>query len=220
MKKNIIATLFIGLVLSAVTTAHARALMIGKPAPNFTVMSAAGSPVSLSDFKGKVVVLEWTAAGCPIVQKHYADPYHNMQTLQKTYTAKGVIWLSICSSAPEFAGYYMTATEADKWVVAKGAAPTAYLLDSDGKVGHLYDAKATPHMFIIGKDGTLLYNGAIDSIHSAVVSDIGMARNLVSFALTEILAGKPVSVSLSAPYGCVVRYATYSEKEVDGYSKF
>lgn len=190
----------LALLIVLATVAHAE---VGKPAPNFTLKSSSGKDVSLSDFKGKVVVLEWTNSGCPFVQKHYGSG--NMQKLQKDATAKGVVWLSICSSAPGKQGN-LSAEEAGKTIAANGSAATAYLLDEDGKVGRLYDAKRTPEMYVINKDGTLVYHGAIDDKKTPDPADIPGARNYVTAALDEVLTGKPVSAPTTEAYGCSVKY--------------
>ena len=177
--------------------------VIGKPASDFTATDSNGKSHSLSDYKGKVVVLEWLNHGCPYVKKHYDSG--NMQKLQKTYTEKGVVWLSIISSAPGRQGY-STPEEANETIKQKQAFPTALLLDPDGIVGKLYDAKTTPHMYIIDSEGILVYNGAIDDIRSTNANDIANAKNYVQLALDELLAGKEITVKTSRPYGCSVKY--------------
>jgi len=176
---------------------------VGAPAPDFTLKSAAGKDVSLSDFKGKVVVLEWTNSGCPFVIKHYGSG--NMQKLQKDATAKGVVWLSICSSAPGKQGG-LSADEAAKLCAGNGSAATAYLLDPDGKAGRLYAAKRTPEMYVISKEGKLVYHGAIDDKKTPDPADIPGAKNHVVAALDEVLVGKPVSTPQTEAYGCSVKY--------------
>jgi peroxiredoxin len=178
--------------------------VVGKPAPAFTLKSDRDQTVELSQYRGKFVVLEWINHGCPFVKKHYDSG--NMQKLQKSYEEKGVIWLSICSSAPGQQGN-MTATEWVKTTAEKKAAPTAVLLDADGKVGRSYGAKTTPHLFVINPGGDIIYAGAIDSISSADPADIAQAKNYVQVALDEALAGKPVTTSSTRPYGCSVKYA-------------
>jgi len=167
------------------------------PAPDFTLKSCAGKDVSLSDFKGKVVVLEWTNSGCPFVVKHYGSG--NMQKLQKEAAAKGVVWLSICSSAPGKQGH-LSPADAAKACAANGSSATAYLLDEDGKVGKLYGAKRTPEMYVINKEGALVYHGAIDDKKSPDAADIAGAKNYVTAALDEVLAGKPVSTPKTEAY--------------------
>ncbi len=177
---------------------------VGEPAPAFTLKNCAGKDVSLSDFKGKTVVLEWTNPGCPFVVKHYGSG--NMQKLQKEATAKGVVWLSICSSAPGKQGN-MSPADAAKNCASNGSAATAYLLDEDGKVGQLYGAKRTPEMYVINKEGTLVYHGAIDDKKTPDPADIAGAKNFVVTALEEVLTGKPVSTPKTEAYGCSIKYA-------------
>ena len=176
---------------------------IGKIAPAFSLKDPSGKLISLSQFKGKTVVLEWTNFGCPFVKKHYGTG--NMQKLQKEATAQGVIWLSICSSAPNKQGYYSPA-DAKKAVLDEGSKATDYLLDSTGEVGKLYGAKCTPELFIINKEGILVYQGAIDDVKSVKPEDVATAHNYVSAALKEILAGKPVTTPSTSAYGCSVKY--------------
>ena len=175
----------------------------GKAAPNFTLKDSNGNDVSLSQFQGKYVVLEWLNHDCPFVKKHYGSG--NMQNLQKTYTGKGVTWLSIISSAPEQQGYY-EAADINRLNAEKKASPTAILLDPAGTVGKLYGAQTTPHMYIIDPGGVLVYQGAIDDIRSTNPDDVARARNYVSAALDEAMAGKPVSTPSTKSYGCSVKY--------------
>lgn len=205
MKRKILTTLFFlfGFFAALVFAVNPTDAEIGKSAPNFTLPDSNGISHSLSDYEGKIVVLEWLNHGCPFVGKHYNSG--NMQKLQKTYTDKGVIWFSIISSAPGKQGY-CTPEEANEITAEKHAAPTAVLLDPEGTVGKLYGAKTTPHMFIIGKDGKLVYKGGIDDIRSTNVEDIAKAKNYVQMALDELLAGKEVTVKTSQPYGCSVKY--------------
>lgn len=178
-------------------------LAAGQPAPDFTLTDTNGKKVSLSSFKGKYVVLEWNNPDCPFVVKHYVT--NNMQALQKAYTAKGVVWLTINSSATGKEGAY-PAAEINKMTQAKGAAQTAYLLDGDGKVGKTYGAKNTPQMFVITPEGKVVYTGAIDSIRSANKDDVPKATNYVKAALDASMEGKPVATPVSQPYGCSVKY--------------
>lgn len=177
----------------------------GDPAPNFTLTNEKGEPVELSALKGKTVILEWTNHDCPFVVKHYNS--QNMQKLQKKYTAKGVQWFQVISSAPGKQGH-VSAQEAmelnapDK----RNASPTGILFDSNGKVGKAYDAKTTPHMFVINPEGILTYNGAIDSIRSADMDDIPKAQDYVSEALDATLKGEMPKMSKTQPYGCSVKY--------------
>ena len=183
--------------------AHAAA-SVGQPAPDFTLSDTAGKPVKLSQFKGKLVVLEWNNPGCPFVRKHYQG---NMQALQKDFTHQGVVWLAI-NSTEEASGDYLSPPQLARWMTEKGASPSATLMDEDGNVGKAYGARVTPHMYIVNGQGLLAYAGAIDSIPTARVADIEKATNHVRQGLTELLAGKPVSVATSQAYGCSVKYKT------------
>ena len=176
---------------------------VGQPAPAFTLTDSNGQSHNLSDFKGKFVVLEWLNHGCPFVVKHYESG--NMQNLQKEYTGKDVVWLSIVSSAPGKQGH-MSPEETNKAKAEKGSAATAILLDEDGKVGKLYDAKVTPELYVINPEGVLVYMGAIDDKNSTDAADVAGAKNYVKQALDEAMAGKPVSEPTTAAYGCSVKY--------------
>jgi len=175
----------------------------GQPAPAFTLTDTNDKTHNLADYKGKFVVLEWFNQQCPFVKKHYDSA--NMQKLQKEYTKKGVVWLSICSSAEGRPGYF-SPTEHNKMFAEKKAAPTAILIDSDGKVGHLYGAKSTPDMFVINPKGILIYAGAIDDKPSPDMSDIATAKNYVKAALDEAMSGKSVAIASTKSYGCSVKY--------------
>ncbi|MBC8000245.1 MAG: thioredoxin family protein [Leptolyngbya sp.] len=183
--------------------ASATSAEVGKTAPAFTLSDWDGKSRKLSDFKGKIVVLEWFNQGCPFVQKHYDS--NNMQTLQKKYTGKGVVWLSICSSAEGKQGADSGAGH-KKTFKEKGAAPTAVLLDSEGTVGRLYSAKTTPHMFVIDGKGILVYAGAIDDNTSADKEAVKTAKNYVAAAVDETIAKKPVTTNSTKAYGCSVKY--------------
>jgi hypothetical protein len=176
---------------------------IGKPAPDFSAVDSNGKSVKLSDYRGKTVVLEWTNDGCPYVKKHYAS--NNMQTLQKEEAAKGIVWLTIISSAPGSQGY-LTGDEANKLTETRGAAPTAVVLDPEGAVGHLYDARTTPHMFIVNGEGALVYMGGIDDKATTDVEDIKSAKNYVRAALDDLAVGAPIENAVTRPYGCSVKY--------------
>ena len=178
----------------------------GTTAPGFTGTTSKGETISLSDFEGKTVVLEWTNDGCPFVKKHYAEPPVNMQTLQTEDAApEDIVWLQVISSAPGKQGH-VSGAEADAINEGRGAAPDHVILDPSGDIGRLYDAKTTPHMFVIKADQQVAYAGAIDSIRSARVEDIATADNYVRAALDSVAAGEPVEVSTSTPYGCSVKY--------------
>jgi hypothetical protein len=192
------------LILSAVQPAAAQAL-IGAPAPAFTLTDSNGRTLSLADFKGKAVVLEWTSHECPYVGKHYRG--NNMQTLQKKWTGQGVVWLSVISSAPGQPGY-ISPEQANKLTADRGAAPTAVLFDPTGKVGHAYGARTTPHMYVINGEGALVYKGGIDDQPTARLQDLKSARNFVDQALSEISQGTPVSVTASRAYGCSIKYGS------------
>jgi peroxiredoxin len=181
----------------------APSLALAKAAPAFTAVDIDGKTRSLSEFKGKVVVLEWVNEGCPYVKKHYSG---NMQGLQQAATAEGVVWLSIVSSAPGKQGYFPDAAAAKTWMNAKGAKPTALLLDPQGTVATAYKAKTTPHMFVIDRDGQVVYEGAIDDTPSSKVEDLKTAKNYVAAALNDVKAGRKVAVAYSQPYGCSVKY--------------
>lgn len=178
-------------------------LAIGQPAPDFTAKNVKGESVSLADLKGKTVVLEWVNFGCPFVKKHYAGG--NFQELQKTYTAKGVVWLTINSAAEGKQGHMESAKMAEE-AAKQGNKASHFIMDTDGKVGKAYDAKVTPHMFIIGPDGKLAYDGAIDSKATTEAADIAGAEKLFANALDAVLAGKEVSNAKNKPYGCGVKY--------------
>jgi alkyl hydroperoxide reductase subunit AhpC len=187
----------------ALALSTAWAARVGDRAPDFTATDSNGKVHKLSEYSGKYVVLEWHNRGCPYTAKHYDSS--NMQRLQHEWTARGVIWLTVISSAPGKQGY-VTAADENAFLKQANAAPTAVLLDPTGALGHLYEAKTTPHMFIIDPQGTLIYNGAIDDKSTTEVTDINGARNYVSLALGEALAGKPVTSPSTSPYGCSVKY--------------
>jgi peroxiredoxin len=176
---------------------------VGSSAPDFSLSDAAGKTHSLSQYKGKYVVLEWFNPECPFVRKHYGGG--NMQKLQQEYTGKGVVWLTIDSNAPGTEGN-LTAEQAEK--IAKGwnTQQTALLLDTDGKVGRAYGAKNTPNMVIINPDGKIVYEGAIDNKATPNPADIPSSTNYVKAALDESMSGRPVSNSTTKPYGCSVKY--------------
>ena len=181
----------------------AEAPKVGQPAPGFTAKDLHGKERSLSEFKGKYVVLEWHNQSCPFVKKHYDSG--NMQKLQKELTAKGAVWLSVISSAPGAQGY-VTAEEEAKYLAEKKASPTDVLFDPEGTIGHAYGAKTTPHMYVIDDKGVLIYAGAIDDNPSSDPEDVATAKNFVRTAYDEASAGKQVSTASTAPYGCGVKY--------------
>lgn len=179
------------------------AVTVGSAAPDFSLPDANGKTQTLSQYKGKTVVLEWNNPGCPFVQKHYSSG--NIPKQQADATKEGVVWLTINSGASGKQGHLDNAG-AQAFVAQYHAAPSAYLFDGDGKVGHLYGAKTTPHMYIIDAGGTLRYMGGIDSIASTDKDDLAKATQYVPQALAELKAGKPISVKTSEPYGCAVKY--------------
>lgn len=180
-------------------------VQVGQNAPDFSLKDTNGKTQKLSGYKGKYVVLEWYQPDCPFVRKHYGSG--NMQKLQKEYTTKGVVWLSIDSSAPGQEGNY-DAAELNAFAARDGAARTALMIDSDGKIGHLYGAKTTPNMYIIDPSGKLIYQGAIDNKRSTDLADVNTATNYVKAALDAALSGKSVATTATAPYGCSVKYAS------------
>jgi peroxiredoxin len=203
---NIFRNISLALVASFVLTAHDSAfasVKVGAKAPDFTLVDSNGKSVRLSSYAGKTVVLEWFNKGCPYVVKHYVSK--NMQSLQKTYTDKGIVWLTIISSAPKKQGHE-TPEEANKTRAEWAIASTATLLDPKGEVGRTYGAKTTPHMYVVDPKGVLAYNGAIDSISSSDAADIPKSVNYVSGALDLVAAGKPVTTASTKPYGCSVKY--------------
>jgi peroxiredoxin len=175
----------------------------GKDVPDFTAVDSNGKSHQLSSFKGKTVVLEWSNDGCPYVQKHYGSG--NMQALQKDATAAGVVWLTVVSSAPGTQGH-VSGPAANKLTAERKAQPTAVLLDPTGKIGKLYDAKTTPHMFVIDGKGVLAYAGAIDDKPTANQADVKTARNYVKEALSAVASGKAAPVTTTRAYGCSVKY--------------
>lgn len=177
---------------------------IGKQAPLFSARDSHGVEVSLSDFKGEVVVLEWTNHDCPFVRKHYETG--NMQALQMEATKRGVTWLSIISSAPGKQGY-VSGEEANQLTKARNASPDHVILDPEGRIGRLYDARTTPHMYIIDEQGRLVFAGGIDDRPSHKHDTVKSAKNHVLAALDELASGKEITTPTPRPYGCSVKYA-------------
>jgi peroxiredoxin len=197
--------LLLGLLTSLASTAlfAADSPSVGSAAPDFSVTDSKGKTQSVSQYKGKTVVLEWFNPGCPFVVKHYGSG--NMQKLQEEFTAKGVVWLTVDSSAPGKEGH-LTADQANAKAGEWKIKSSAFLLDPDGKAGQTYGAKNTPHMFVINPEGKVIYEGAIDSKPSAKPEDIASSTNYVKAALDESMAGKPVTTANTKPYGCSVKY--------------
>jgi len=200
---RILHTTLAGLALCAAATLM-WAAKVGEPAPDFTGSASSGQTIHLADYRGKYVVLEWHNNGCPYVGKQYNSG--NMQRLEKQWTGRGVVWLTIESSAPGKQGY-VTASQENEYLAKVQASPTAAVLDPTGAIGHLYDAKTSPHMFIISPQGILIYDGAIDDKPTTDLSDVPGATNYVSLALEQSMAGKPVATPTTRPYGCSVKYA-------------
>lgn len=198
-------TLLAATVAAFSVNAVRAAVQTGSPAPDFALTDIDGTPHKLSDYKGKIVVLEWNNPFCPFVKKNY-EKSGNLPKLQKAATADGVIWLTINSGAAGKEGGDFSNAQIKDYLAKNGAAPTAYLPDHDGKVGHLYGAKTTPHLFVITAAGTLAYDGAIDSIRSADPADIAKATNYLTAALGSVKAGQPVEKANTEPYGCSVKY--------------
>ena len=194
----------LGLLTLATCGSASASVSIGQATPSFSLTAADGKVVSLDAFKGKTVVLEWTNHDCPFVRKHYGAG--NMQAQQKEAAAAGVVWLQVISSAPGQQGHVDGPT-ALALNTQRQAAPAGTLLDPTGKVGKLYGAKTTPHLYVIDAQGNLAYQGGIDSIASARADDIAKAEQYVRVALAELGQGKPVRKNISKPYGCSVKYA-------------
>ena len=189
--------------IATLLTFAANAVPVGQPAPDFQGKDSHGQTQTLAQYRGKYVVLEWHNHDCPYTKKHYASG--NMQALQKKWTAQGVVWLTIISSAPGQQGY-MTASDENAFLAKSHASPTAVILDPKGTIGHLYEAKTTPDMYIIDPAGKLIYSGAIDDHPSTDASDIAGSKNYVSEALQEAMNGKSIAQPATRPYGCSVKY--------------
>jgi peroxiredoxin len=201
MRNSSFAVSFLAAALLAPAVAFAQSP--GAAAPAFTLTDTAGNSVQLADYRGKYVVLEWTNPQCPFVRKHYTSG--NMQELQKEWGAREVVWLSINSTST---GSYEFKTPAQmaQWMQSQGAAQKATLIDGTSTAARSYAARATPHMFVIDPAGAVLYNGAIDDRRTSNPADAKVARNYVRAALTEAMAGKPVTVASTSPYGCSIKY--------------
>lgn len=180
---------------------------IDNKAPDFTLSNSFGEEISLSEFIGKKVIIEWTNHGCPFVAKHYKSG--NMQSTQQFSKEMDVVWLSIISSAPGTQGY-VTPLEANELTMTRSASPSHVLLDSDGTVGKMYEAKTTPHMYIIDEGGILRYQGAIDDAggRGFMFKDLLKAKNYIKKGLIELNNGDDISSPITKPYGCSVKYAS------------
>ncbi len=197
--------LTVGALVASTATAENANLEPGIAAPDFSGITSTGETVSLSDFEGKTVVLEWTNHDCPFVMKHYNDTLSNMQGLQGEAAEGNVVWLSVISSAPGKQGH-VSAQQANELTAMRGASPSHVILDESGEIGRLYGAKTTPHMYVIEPDGELAYNGAMDSIPSARVSDIPEADPYVIMALAAVSEAQDPTPGATKPYGCSVKY--------------
>lgn len=198
------AALRLALMVSGGLAARVQAAAaVGQPAPDFRVADTSGRTHQLADFRGRYLVLEWTNPGCPFVRKHYGSG--NMQTLQKEFTAKNVAWLAVNSTETASADYLAPAQLAS-WMKGQSASPTATLMDVEGAMGRAFGARTTPHMYIVDPQGRLIYAGGIDSIASSRMDDIKTATNHVRRSLSEALAGKPLSMATTPPYGCSIKY--------------
>ena len=207
MKTKLLVTLLACLASTACKDAPPVASPgLGTAAPDISVTDSNGKTHTVSQYRGKTVVLEWFNPGCPFVVKHYGSG--NMQKLQEEFTGKGVVWLTIDSSAP-FRQGHLTAEKANAKMAEWKMKPTALLLDPDGKAGQTYGAKNTPHMFVISPDGKVIYQGAIDSKASTKPEDIASSTNYVRVALEESMTGKPVTTASTRPYGCSVKYKLF-----------
>lgn len=198
MKSILLATL-----VGVLTLATSHSQEIGKPAPAFSAKNTKGESVSLAEYKGKTVVLEWMNFECPFVKKHYSSG--NMQKLQAEAAANGVVWISVNSSAEGKQGY-CSPDKMTQCIAREKSKAAQVILDPSGVVGKSYAAKVTPHLFIINKEGVLVYDGAIDSKSSTDAADVATADKLFANALEEVLAGKPVANAKNKPYGCGVKY--------------
>jgi peroxiredoxin len=192
------------LAVNRATAVPPPAARVGEPAPQFNAQDITGKTIRLADYAGKTIVLEWTNNGCPFVGKHYDSG--NMQALQQKYTAAGVVWLTVASSAPGEQGY-VTPAEAKADLAHWRATPTDFLLDPEGAVGRLYNARATPNMVVIDRTGRVAYMGAIDDTPSTRLADVKTAHNYVVAALDALAAGQPVAVTSTRAYGCSIKYS-------------
>jgi peroxiredoxin len=200
---RVAALSLMGMLLAGAAARAGDEPKVGQPAPDFSTLDSRGHMRHLADFRGKVVVLEWTNADCPFTRKHYESG--NMQSLQSLARNHGVVWLSVISSAPGTQGY-VDGRHADELSRSRNAVPTAVLLDPSGSVGRLYHAKTTPHMYVIDAQGGLRYMGGIDSIATTDVSDIAKAEPYLKEAMLAVIDGQPVAHPVTRPYGCSVKY--------------
>ena len=198
-------SLLVAITLASAAGAALAVATVGQSAPAFTATDTGGKVVSLADFKGRHVVLEWVNPGCPYVAKHYDSA--NMQGTQRAAQARGAVWLAINSTTTEHVDY-RTPTAMAQWMKQHDAAATATLMDADGRIGRAYGARTTPHMYIVDPKGILVYAGGIDDKPTSNPADIAGATNHVKVALGEAMAGKPVRAATTRPYGCSVKYGS------------
>jgi peroxiredoxin len=204
MRRPIASTwIALTVLLAAGAALAANAVTAGAPAPAFTITDTSGNSVQLGDYKGRYVVLEWTNPECPFVRKHYSSG--NMQALQKEFAGRDVAWLAINSTNASHSEF-RTPRQMSDWMKSQAAAPAATLVDSASEMARAYSARTTPHMFVIDPAGKVIYNGAIDDKRSANLADVKSANNYVRAALGEAMSGKPVTVGVTTPYGCSVKY--------------
>ena len=201
--KHTLSRVALALALLPLPAAAAQAV-VGQPAPAFSVADSSGKAVSLTDFKGKTVVLEWVNPDCPFVRKHYDSA--NMQATQKGAAGQGVVWLAVNSTHSSHVDYKQP-TDMAAWMKRQNAAATTTLMDSEGKIGRAYGARTTPHMYVVDAKGTLVYAGGIDDKPSANPADTKTAKNHVNAALADVLAGRRVAQAVTRAYGCSVKYA-------------
>jgi hypothetical protein len=204
MKFALTAIAFSALSLSGAAALASTSASVGQPAPAFTALDTAGKSVSLADFKGRTVVLEWVNPGCPYVRKHYDSA--NMQATQKGAIDQGAVWLAVNSTHPSHVDYRKPGDMA-AWMKTQNAAASVTLMDDDGKIGRAYGARTTPHLYVVDAKGTLVYAGGIDDKPSANPSDVKTAKNYVNAALGDVLAKRPVAQAATRPYGCSVKYS-------------
>ncbi len=199
---NRVAALVAACCAFAISAAGA-AVTAGQQAPQFKGVDVNGKQVSLADFKGKYVVLEWNNPNCPFVRKHYDSG--NMQSLQKRFGADNVAWVAVNSTGDSHSDY-MSPDKLAAWFRQQNATPAAIVMDTRGEIGRAYGAKVTPHMYVVDPSGTVVYAGAIDDKRSANPADVKTANNYVLAALTDALAGKPITTAASSAYGCTIKY--------------
>ena len=198
-----LSTLAAAAILTLTAPAATANVAAGQSAPDFALADIQGKQQKLSAYRGKYVVLEWFNSECPFVQKHYDSG--NMQSLQRRYVDKGVVWLTLNSTSPESSNY-RDAARSQQIVKDWRINASALILDPEGKVGQAYGARTTPHMWVIDPAGKVIYTGGIDDKATFRAADLKDAKNFVAAALDESMAGKPVSVAAATPYGCSVKY--------------